>query len=137
MGFNPRAARASEQTDMETCRVLVVAWHLFSPVKNHTPQNMSLETRTSKLTTHGNMSSFSKQPDTRFDAWAIRALGTYPTETCNISRAMFRPHPPIFHVPPCNPHPQPIHDALDLFSTLHRCCVFFCRILTSSLMFPC
>jgi hypothetical protein len=41
---------------------------MFSLIKNHTPWNMSLETRTSKPTTHQNMSSFGQRPNTCFDA---------------------------------------------------------------------
>jgi hypothetical protein len=53
---------------METCPVLVVAWHSFSLVENRTPRNMSLKTKTLKLTTHQNMSSFDERPNTHFDA---------------------------------------------------------------------
>ncbi len=31
-----------------------------------------------------------------------------PIETCNILGAMFWPYVPIFHVPPCDPHPCPM-----------------------------
>jgi len=55
------------------------------------------------------MSSFNEWPDAHFDARVARAPKTYPIETCNVSKAMFHPHPPIFHVPPCDPHPCPIH----------------------------
>jgi len=80
-----------------------------------------LKTRTSKPTTHRNMSSFGKRSSAPLDAEVAQAPQTYPTETCNLSGVMFQPHPPIFHVP----HaifihaPWPIHDVLDLFSTLH------------------
>jgi len=33
---------------------------------------------------------------------------TYPTKICDVWGAMFQPHPPIFHVRPCNPHACPM-----------------------------
>jgi len=44
----------------------------------------------------------------RFDVRAAQTPETYPTKTCNVLGAMFQPHPPIFHVPPCDPHPCPM-----------------------------
>jgi len=44
-----------------------------------------------------------------------------PIETWYISIVMFQPHAPIFHVPPCNPHPWHFRP----FSTSHCCCVCF------------
>jgi hypothetical protein len=44
-----------------------------------------------------------------------------PTKTCKVLRAMFRPHAPIFHVPPCSPHPYPMTHPwhLNLFKLSH------------------
>jgi hypothetical protein len=67
------------------------------------------------------MSSFVRRSSTRFDGRVAQAPQTYAIETCNVSQVMFQPHPSIFHVP----HailihaPWPIHDALNIFSTLH------------------
>jgi hypothetical protein len=58
MGFHTWAVEAPEQTTMETCCVSMVARHSFQLVRNHMPRNMTFETRTSKPTTHQNMSSF-------------------------------------------------------------------------------
>jgi hypothetical protein len=59
-------------------------------------------------------------------------------QTCNISRAMFQPHVPIFHVPPCDPHPCPMTHPWRFrpFSTLHCHCVFFRGTLMFSSPFP-
>jgi hypothetical protein len=61
-----------------------------------------------------------------------------PIETCHVSIVMFRPHAPIFHVPPCNPHPCPMTHPWHFrpFSTSHHCRVFFHRTLTSSSPLP-
>jgi len=61
-----------------------------------------------------------------------------PIKTCNILGAMFWPYVPIFHVPPCNPHPCPMTHPWRFrpFSTSHHCRVFFCQILTSSSSLP-
>jgi hypothetical protein len=48
------------------------------------------------------------RPNTHFDARVAQARETYPTESCNISRAMFQPQLRISHVPPCDPHPCPM-----------------------------
>jgi hypothetical protein len=88
-----------------------VAWCLFRLVENRAPWNMSLETWTSKPTTHQNMSHFNGQLDIHFDAQA-----TQTPKTCNILGVMFQPDALIFHVPP-----WPIHEALN-FESLS--CVF-------------
>jgi hypothetical protein len=125
MGFHTRLTSTPKQTNMETCHVLVVVWCLFRPVKNHVSQNMSLETWTSKPTTHLNISMF-EQPE---------PLKHIPIKTCNISRPIFRT--PCTHFP-CSPvHPSsmfphvipihapwPIHEVLDLFQ-LHIVVVYF------------
>ncbi len=54
------------------------------------------------------MSSFDKWPNVRFNVWVAQAPKTYPIKTCNVLGAMFWPHPSIFHVPPCDPHPCPM-----------------------------
>ncbi len=96
---------ALKQTDTKTCCVLVVDQHSFRPIRNCTPRNMNLKTKTSKPTTHQNMSSFGGRPNAHFNASTTWAPKRYPTKTCNISGTRFQPHQPIFHVPPCNPHP--------------------------------
>jgi hypothetical protein len=48
------------------------------------------------------------RPSACFDAQATQAHETYPTETCNVSGDMLQPQQPIFHVPPCDPHPCPM-----------------------------
>ncbi len=105
MAFHTQLVKALEQINTETCHVSMATQHLFWLIKNRASQNVSLETRTSKLTTHWNMSSFDERPDAHFDSQAPRTPKTYPIETCNILGTMFQPHPPISHVPPCNPHP--------------------------------
>jgi hypothetical protein len=106
-----------------------VAQHVFQCSSNPSPWNIS----------HWNMSSFDKRPNTCFDARAAWALETYPIETCNVSGAMFRPHPPIFHVPPCDLHPCPMTHPWrfrPFFNFALSSCIFY-QILTSSSMFPC
>jgi hypothetical protein len=46
---------------------------------------------------------------------------------------MFRPHPHVFHVPPCDPPPMP-HDALKLFQLSHTLSNFLQTILSRQLM---
>jgi hypothetical protein len=43
-GFPCTGSAGPEQIDIETCHVLVVAWHQFRLVKNRMPWNMSLQT---------------------------------------------------------------------------------------------
>ncbi len=61
-----------------------------------------------------------------------------PIKTCILSRAMFQPHVPIFHVSPYDPHPCPMTNpwCFRPFSTSHCCCVFFHQTLMSSSPFP-
>jgi len=47
--FHTWAVGVPEQIDTETCHVSMVAWRSFQPVEKHMPQNMNLQTRTSKL----------------------------------------------------------------------------------------
>jgi hypothetical protein len=42
MGFHAKVTWMPEQIDMDRCEVVV--WHSFQLIKNHAPQNMSLET---------------------------------------------------------------------------------------------
>jgi hypothetical protein len=63
----------------------------------------ALGTRTLKPTTHRTCQVSAMLPNVHFDVWGARTL-----ETCNISGAMFQPHPPILYVPPCDHHPCPI-----------------------------
>jgi len=72
-GFHAQATWAPEQTNIETCHVLMAAWCSFWSVGNYAPQNMSIKTWTLKPITHRNMSSFSKQPNTHFNAQVARA----------------------------------------------------------------
>jgi hypothetical protein len=102
--FHAWAVWALEQTNTKTCHVLMVAWCSCRPVENCTPWNMSFKTWTLKPTTYWNMLHFGKQSNVCLESWATQAL-----KTCNVSGIMFWPYvPPIFHVPPCNPHPCPM-----------------------------
>ncbi len=98
--FHARAARALDQIDTETCVSMAVQCS-FQLAENCAPQNMNLKTRTFKPTTHQNMSGgpmcflMPGQPQ--------------PSKHITSKRVtMFWSHPPMFHVPPCNPHPCPM-----------------------------
>jgi hypothetical protein len=103
VGFHAQVAKASKQINMETCCVSMTTRHSFWLV-----EIACHKTWTSKLSTQRNMSSFSEQPNTHFDARITQAPKTYPTKTCVVLGTMFQSHPPISHVPPCNLHPWPM-----------------------------
>jgi hypothetical protein len=99
MGFHAWATRALEQTEMETCCVLMATQHLFLPIGNHAPRNMNLKTRTSKPNTHWNMSSFGKGLNVHFDAQVAQAPEIYHTKTSNENYFLA----PSTHLP-CSPN---------------------------------
>jgi hypothetical protein len=82
----------------------LVSTNLKSHTLKHEPRNLNLET-------------YHPSKHVKFQQ-VIRHVFQCPnnlspqnilkTKTCNILRAMFRPHAPIFHVLPCNPHPYPM-----------------------------
>jgi hypothetical protein len=121
-GFPCMGSAAPKQIDIETCHVLDSAGQKAHALE-HEPQNLS---------------SFNEQPDMHFDTRAVRTPKHIPIQTCNVSRTMFQPHVPIFHVSPCDPHPCPMTNpwCFKPFSTSHCCCVFFRQILMSSSPFP-
>jgi len=58
------------------------------------------------------------------------SLETYPIKTCNVSRAMFWPHLPIFRVPLV----IPIHDTLNIFQFSHTSFNFWWITILRQLM---
>jgi len=108
MGFHERVTGAPKQTDTKTCHVLVVAKAHFNQLETTSHKTWALKQKPWNLPPADTCQVLMTQPNVHFNVWAIQAHKTYPTKTCNISRAMFWPHPPIFHVPGCNPHPCPM-----------------------------
>jgi len=105
MGFHTRVARVLEQINIETCHVSMATQHLFWSIKNCASQNVSLKTRTSKLTTHRNMSSFDEWPNTHFDSQAARPPKHIPPKHVTFWELCFNPIRPS----PMFPHAIPIH----------------------------
>jgi hypothetical protein len=126
VGFHAWAIAALKQTNTKTCHVSMGVWCLFLLVENHMPQNMSFKTWTFESTTHRNMSSFGKRIGMRFDAWATRALETYPTKHVTCWVLCFNPIHPFSMLPHVIPiyAPWPIHNTLDLFQ-LHILPMYF------------
>jgi hypothetical protein len=124
--FHTWAIGPLKQTATKTCHISVVAQCSFRLVKNHAPQNMTFETRTLNLPPTKTCQVLVVLPNVHFDAWATQAPKTYPTKTCNILGAMFRPIHPSSIFPYAIPihAPWPIHHVLNLFSTSH-CRRFF------------
>jgi hypothetical protein len=105
-GFHAQTTRALKKTNMKTCHVSMTARCSFQPIENCKPWASKQEPwnyhppKHVKFRWHNPMCILMhEQP---------KPLKHIPTNTCNILRAMFWPHPPIFHVPPCNPHPCPM-----------------------------
>jgi hypothetical protein len=90
-------------------------------------ETMHLETWTSKITTL-------ETCQVLVSGWTCVSMPRQPkppkhipAKTCKVSGAMFQPHAPIFHVPPCDPHPCPMTHpwCFRFFSTSHCHHVFF------------
>jgi hypothetical protein len=97
----------------------VVVQCSFWLVKKHTPQNMNLEPwNLLPIETCHNLASGSAHISMHGQPKLLKHI---PIETCNVSRVIFQPHAPIFHVPHAIPihAPWPIHEALDLFQFSH------------------
>jgi len=71
--------------------------------QNHMPQNLNLETYHPPKHV-----KFRQATQCTFRCLGSPSLETYPTKTCKVLGIMFQPHPPIFHVLPCDPHPCPM-----------------------------
>jgi len=108
MGFHAWATQAPEQTDMETCHVLVAAQRSFLLIKNCASRNMNFETNHPP-----NMSHFSGWPSTHFNARQPKPPKHILTKTCNNFGSYVLT--PCAHLP-CSPMRYPSMKLLTFFN---------------------